>query len=397
MDWLALRDRALHIVQSVKHVAEQARKAPPGKRTKWLEEIFEEEVPKGITAEQRAWLWDCVSGLMRTQGYLGWIQSQLSEKKKPTGWMARALNLALYQVLFQDEAAVGRAVRESVDWVKSKEGLPPSRFVNALLRKASSDREGWRNVKIDSAEKASVQDWMWKRFQKDWGPKAPVFARAMMDRPEVFELRAAGDGEKPKVVQDLANQKLVEAVVSKARSIWGEKRVRVLDLCAAPGGKSVALDWAGLEVTATDARVERHEWLVQSLRERAPGAKTLPFDDVEKTARENGGWDFVWVDAPCSGSGILRRHPEIRWMRQERELEGLVATQRELVEKALRCVRPGGAVVYSVCSLFKDETEVTLPTSPRSLHETERWEFLPGHSPAPAGDGIIGRWLQTSP
>lgn len=382
MEWIELRERVLHIVGYI--TGHGTGPAP------WLEDVFERECPQGIEPAQRAWMWECASGLLRNRTQLQWILSQLATKKKPTGWTARALSLGLYQTLKQDEAHVGRAVRETVDWVRSKEGEAPAKFANAILRKAALHRAAWNDMTIDSAEKASVPDWMWKRWIGDWGfKKSESIARAMLTRPEVHVVTAPHG--RAQMVQDISNQRLVESVWDSVQKHVSSRPVRMLDLCAAPGGKTIAMAWKGVRVTATDFRPERMEILKSGLIGKFETDESLPeCIPYERALAEPRMWDLIWIDAPCSGSGILRRHPEIRWTRRESELTALVEIQRGLIEKSSQHVPPGGLVVYSVCSLFKEEIDVAIP---QNLEEIDRWEFFPDteHAGVGFGDGIMGR------
>jgi 16S rRNA (cytosine967-C5)-methyltransferase len=154
------------------------------------------------------------------------------------------------------------------------------------------------------------------------------------------------------VVQDEASQ-LVAAVANAGA---GE---RVLDACAAPGGKAVALAAAAGRdgfVVAGDVRPRRIDLLVQTLarcgadsvRVVRLDATALPFEPV---------FDLVLLDAPCSGLGTIRRDPEIRWRRTEADLPVLAARQRTMLERAARVVKPGGRVVFATCSSEPEEGE----------------------------------------
>jgi len=154
-------------------------------------------------------------------------------------------------------------------------------------------------------------------------------------------------------VQDIASQWMVSEVLRAHVASGGQFPKRVLDLCASPGGKAFALAMSGVaEVVATDLddRLPRLRENTQRLGLGA-GVKTATKAELESHAP----FDWVWVDAPCSGSGILRRHPEIRSPARERSLHGLARGQTQLLEEAAKLVAPGGIIVYSVCSVLPAE------------------------------------------
>jgi 16S rRNA (cytosine967-C5)-methyltransferase len=130
---------------------------------------------------------------------------------------------------------------------------------------------------------------------------------------------------------------------------------RVLDLCAAPGGKTAQLVKAGYAVTALDRDPARVERLAQNLARLgyAPALVTADALDYQPEAK----FDGVLLDAPCSATGTFRRHPEVVWHRDPADIAGRVALQRQLIELAAACLNPGGVLIYCVCSLEPEEGE----------------------------------------
>jgi 16S rRNA (cytosine967-C5)-methyltransferase len=155
-----------------------------------------------------------------------------------------------------------------------------------------------------------------------------------------------------------------------------------LDLCAAPGGKAIGMSWSGLEVSATDRDEPRLALLRQSVERVAPEVKIIPRAGVASLAEQ----DLVWVDAPCTGTGILRRHPDVRWLRREKDIASLNALQAGLIREAWGKVKPGGYLAYSVCSVLKEEGPGMIEKArlPGALVKT--WFLLP--QLAPSGDGF---------
>ncbi len=386
----------------------------------------------GVTSADRAWLTEISSGVLRTLRRLDTAIDAYSLKKKPAGKVRKILQLAVYQLLYQDRVFPATVVSETVDFVRAEEGEPPAKFVNALLRKISDARAEWRDPadpgeRASVAEKAawaSVPDAWWKRLEKDYGyAEACAIARSALERPEIwYRLRSenempaflergplplsararvdGAEGEKSRgsvtelegfregkwIIQDLASQSLVDRF-AKVLHDRGAKP-RLLDRCAAPGGKSVAMSWAGIDVVATDASEGRRRLLEESVARAAPGVRIV----AEREISASGPYDAVWVDAPCSGSGILRRHPDVRWAKADAELGSLIEIQARLLREALTLVSTGGLVFYSVCSLFADEgrNQVrALGTAVRVLDEIRL-----GPDQTPSVDGFYGAVLE---
>jgi 16S rRNA (cytosine967-C5)-methyltransferase len=166
-----------------------------------------------------------------------------------------------------------------------------------------------------------------------------------MDRPATVSVRADG------YIQDPGSQFVVDAVGARS----GE---RILDLCAAPGGKATALAASGAFVVASDLRPAR-VGLIATNRDTlslAPSRLEVLTADGRTPPFRPGSFDRVLVDAPCSGLGSLRRRPDARWRIDESAIESLAALQIDLIESALELVRPGGVLVYSVCTITEAET-----------------------------------------
>jgi 16S rRNA (cytosine967-C5)-methyltransferase len=134
----------------------------------------------------------------------------------------------------------------------------------------------------------------------------------------------------------------------------------IVDLCAAPGGKTAQLVQAGAIVTAVDRSPGRMTRLRDNLSRLALTAETVVSDAVEwqsLSGAENGGFDGILIDAPCSSTGTIRRHPDVAWLRQDGDIGALVALQKRLLQRAVTLLKPGGILVYCTCSLEPEEGE----------------------------------------
>ncbi len=343
-------------------------------------------------------------------------------KKKPTGWLRRALTLGVYQLMVQEKSLPAAVVSETVDFIKSKEGDAPAKFANALLRRIAEQAGEYRVLGFPGEEQAaawaSLPQWWWNKLVHQRGLEwAKRYAVDALERPEIWarakadaqqDMKSAGfmpgpvegswgwaeGGAVPSwplfeagswIVQDLSSQRLVREVAAalKARGLK-----RGLDLCSAPGGKAISLSREGIEVVASDRDAGRLTRLRENLkRTGAPVTVVSPEEIV-------GPFDWVWVDAPCSSSGIIRKQPDVKWVRQESEIQGLVVTQSELLKKGLSLVKPGGLLIYSVCSVFDDEGP-RLAKQAKLGEPLQVWNFAPFEEPR--GDGFwAAAWERSS-
>jgi 16S rRNA (cytosine967-C5)-methyltransferase len=165
---------------------------------------------------------------------------------------------------------------------------------------------------------------------------------------------------------------------------------RVADLCAAPGGKTMQLCAAGAAVTAVDVSARRMVRLGENLTRSGLSAE-LVTSDVSKW-KTSEKFDAVLLDAPCSGTGTLRRHPDIAWLKDEEDIARLTLTQDRLLLRAIELLAPGGTLIYAVCSLQEDEgparIEGLLARRPQLKRVPVQPDELPGLAEAitPAGD-----------
>jgi 16S rRNA (cytosine967-C5)-methyltransferase len=165
--------------------------------------------------------------------------------------------------------------------------------------------------------------------------------------------RLPGFAEGEVSVQDAAAQRAAGLLVTPALPA----RARVLDACAAPGGKTAhLLELADLDVLAIDRDAARLARVDDTLARLGLRARTLAADAAEPAAWWDGKlFDAVLLDAPCSASGIVRRHPDIRWLRRAGDVAVLAASQARLLDALWPLLAPGGRLLYCTCSLFKAE------------------------------------------
>ena len=236
-------------------------------------------------------------------------------------------------------------------------------LVNAVLRRvAAAGPVEWP----DPATELSYPDWIVERLARDLGAQAARSALEQMNRAPVVTVRADG------YVQDRASQWVAQYVPVEVGDV-------IVDVCAAPGGKATALGHRGPSVVAALDLREARAGLVRENAGRvdAPAVGVVVGDGARAPLRR-GAFDRVLVDAPCSGLGVLRRRPDARW-RLEADAPGrLQQLQQSLLAEAAALVRPGGTLVYSVCTLTAAETR-----------GVDAWaqDALPEFGPLPPPDG----------
>jgi len=211
---------------------------------------------------------------------------------------------------------------------------------NAVLRRVADYQPTWPGPAVE----LSVPDWLIDRLVADLGLDDALAALAAMNRPAPAVVRDDG------YYQDRASQLVAD--------LTGEGLVpggRVLDLCAAPGGKATALAAAGASVVAADLRPARLGLVAQNA-DRLGHAVALVAADGRTPPFRPGSFDRVLVDAPCSGLGVLRRRADARWRGDEADVADLVLLQVDLLAGAAALVRPGGQLIYSVCTVTEAET-----------------------------------------
>ncbi len=311
-----------------------------------------------------------------------------------------ALRLGAYQLGYLDGVPRYAAVNESVELVRAAGAGRAVPFANAVLRRVADGIEPLlaglpESTPAEAALRHSYPDWVAETWWRDLGPDAARdLMRAQNEPAEIAVrlVRGAADGTED---SDLPGAVVVERIdedaVEEGR-IWPQSRAsqlvghvvgsvsgeRVLDLCAAPGGKATMLAGEVVAVDVSESRVRELEANVQRLG--ATNVRVVHADGRALPA-ELDGFDRALVDAPCSGLGVLAARPDLRWRSQP-----LPVLQLELLRAAAARVRPGGTVVYSVCTVNADESEAVVDASglepvplgddwPRFAHRT-RPEFL---------------------
>jgi 16S rRNA (cytosine967-C5)-methyltransferase len=347
-----------------------------------------------LTAAERGAIQDICFGTLRHFGKLSAVLDQLVPKPIAIAELRTLLLSALYQ-LEHSEAAPYAVVDSAVECAAQIGGEHVKPFANAVLRNYQRRREVLLATAAAGDEgRFSYAGWWIERVRRDFGPDAPrileignlhppmtlranircgsasaylhtlqqagLEARQLendalvLGRPVPVE-RLPGFGEGAVSVQDAGAQ--LAATLLDAKD-----GMRVLDACAAPGGKTAhILELAGVDMTALDSDAERLQRVRSNLERLGLDARLQAADAAAlDTWWDGSAFDRVLVDAPCSASGVVRRHPDIKWLRRASDIAGFAAQQRRLLDALWKVVARSGKLLYVTCSIFAEEDHETI-------------------------------------
>jgi len=373
----------------------------------WSNILIEGELGRTrLQGPDRGFFVRLVRGVLERQGALDWalglyLHRSLSGLEP---WPRELLRLGAYQLLFTDVPEFA-AVDTTVALAKDLVGRPVSGLVNAVLRRLARERAQlpWPDSRVDPLGHLSIREshprWLVERWVQRFGVEDSVALCAANNTPPVLTVRtnllrtsrrtlAATLAEAGYVVREsgLTPEALYlqgegdlrtlpayreglfmvqdEASMLAARALNPLPGERIIDACAAPGGKTThlaALAGDQAQILAIDINQTK----LSQVKARAARLGLESISTMHGDARRLGeiaaaSFDAAMLDAPCSGLGVIRRRPELRWRRQEGDLEHLQGKQLELLAGVATAVRPGGRVAYAVCSFEPEETEDVL-------------------------------------
>lgn len=346
-----------------------------------------------LSPADRALATELTLGVLRWRSYLDRSIAQASSQplSKLDAEVLTALRLGVYQVAFLDRVPARAAVNESVELVKRAGRVFSAPFVNAVLRKLSTDAARLQpSIPNEPADAQALAEafahplWLVERWVKEFGvssaqriceydQRVAEATLRLSDTAVESELHAKGIELAPGKIMAGA-QRVISGDVTRTRA-FTEGRVhvqdeasqlvaalvghgaRILDCCAAPGGKTSAV--AAANPQAQVVAVELHPHRARTLRQRVPESVTVLAADATALPLTQV-FDRVLADVPCSGTGTLARHPEIKWKLTADDLGDLHRRQVAILSSALDRVARGGRLVYSTCSLEKEENQAVL-------------------------------------
>ena len=314
---------------------------------------------------------EIVFGVLRYRAQLDYLIEHYSGKRAKLDIEVRiALRMGIYQLRYLERIPAHAAVGESVELVRRARKTSATGFVNAILRKVNRDPLKWPSREIE----LSCPEWLLARWETQYGHEAAEsIARAALEEPEKY-VRISEAGSRR---QDIGSQSIVPLLnLGPGQSF--------LDLCSAPGNKTAQALESGVRVIACDRYLHR---LTPMRTLGVPlvaldGTRPLPFF---------AAFDRILVDAPCSGTGTLARNPEIKWRLTPEDLSDLQRRQIALLANARPLLSSSGILVYSTCSLEREENEDVVASARGEFRVTGGLHRLPGRD---AGDGFFAAVLQ---
>ncbi|MDP9195436.1 MAG: methyltransferase domain-containing protein [Pseudomonadota bacterium] len=331
-----------------------------------------------LESRDRAFVRLLVTTVLRRTGQMDALVS-LWAPTPPSDTVQMILRLGLAQILFLDTPPHA-AVSTALDLAEERKEGHAKGFINALLRRAV--REGKAIVAVQDEARLNMPAWLLESWTSAWGEKTALeIARASLvetsldlslvspDQTEEWAgrleavalptgtLRRAGGG----LVTDLPGFSegawwVQDAAAALPVKLLGNIHGKtVVDLCAAPGGKTCQLAAAGGDIIAVDRSEKRMERVTENLARLHLNARMVVADAANW--KPDSSVDAVLLDAPCTATGTIRRHPDIPWLKRPEDVAKLAVTQARLLDAAVGMLKPGGVLVYCVCSLQPEEGE----------------------------------------
>ncbi len=347
---------------------------------------------KKLTTQDRYFVTRLVYGVLDKRLTLDYVIEKLSKikLKKLSVYILNILRLGIYQIMFMDKVPASAAVNESVNLAKRYGHSASGGYVNGVLRSASRYETEYP---ADTLEYLSVKYsfplWLCKKFTDDFGYEfceelMEAFSKSPQLTLRVNPLKIDTDTlikeleeYSPKIIAgaiicdgfDVADSALYKNGYFSVQDISAQQAARVLapkkgesviDMCAAPGGKTAQL----AEIMENEGKIYAFDIYEHKIELINKNAQRLGIDIIDAECLDasvfdpdyEGIADKILCDVPCSGLGIIGRKPEIKWNRQE-DMSTLISVQERILDNAARYLKPSGAIVYSTCTLNRDENE----------------------------------------
>ncbi|MCU7493957.1 MAG: 16S rRNA (cytosine(967)-C(5))-methyltransferase RsmB [Ignavibacteria bacterium] len=366
----------------------------------YLEKLLEYELKNSeLNSQDKALLYEIVHGVCRWSGKIDWILNGFfkGQFSKSVPNVKNTLRVAVYQIMFLNKIPAYAAVNEAVELIKRLQGQKYAGLINAVLRNIIRCKDSIRypDAREDTALYLSIYYshpmWMVKRWLARFGlqatealliannerPGLSLRVNTAKTTPEEFKTLLDGVSLKYSPGQYLLEFIKLNSVTNimdweyfakgyfniqdestgfSCRLLDVKPSMRVLDLCAAPGGKTTYISNL-MQNEGEIVAIDKYESRLKALRKNLErlGITNVKTVEADALKYEDEPFDRVLLDTPCSGLGTLSKKPDIKWKRDLADIRNLNALQLELLEKAASLVKPGGAVVYSTCTIEPDE------------------------------------------
>ncbi|ABO50234.1 sun protein [Desulforamulus reducens MI-1] len=364
-----------------------------------LNKLLEQYQPGKL---DRAFATEIVYGVLRNLNTIDWVLAHFLKQPlaSQTVWIRNILRMGTYQIMFMPRVPDSAACNESVNLAKKYGHQGAPKFVNGVLRNVARQQHSLefpdsKEAPVDHiALKYSHPTWLVERWLMQYGFEQTIALCQANNRPApntvrtntlkisredlMARLKAEGvEARETKFVPEGLNlsgflsyrtlksfqggffQVQDESSMLVAHVLNPSSGAKVLDVASAPGGKTTHL--AQLmgdsgQIIAFDIYSHKLDLIMDNCRRLGIQSIQAEVADARDLHKKYQGWaDYVLVDAPCSGLGVLRRRPDSRWRKDPSQLPGIVRLQKEILQSAAQCLRPGGVLVYSTCTITKEE------------------------------------------
>ncbi|MET3698034.1 16S rRNA (cytosine967-C5)-methyltransferase [Bacillus oleivorans] len=366
--------------------------------------VLQRELDKGdYSAKDKALLTEILYGTLQRKLSLDFFLEPFIKGKKVKGWVRWLLRLTLYQIVFLDKIPERAAIYEAVEIAKKRGNKSIAGFVNGVLR--SVGREGIRDIKSieDPVQRLAIETshpvWLVKRWIAQWGMEetekmcrenlmAPVqTARVNLNRVSredaLQKLKEEGFAAEPSPLLKEAIRMVKGSIVKStlfqegyvtiqdessmlpAYALGVEDNMIILDACAAPGGKTTHIA-EKLHQTGKVHSFDIHDHKVQLIKDNVNRLQLKNVEAEQGDSRQiqnrfaDQTFDRILVDAPCSGFGVLKRKPEAKYEKEEKDILQLQKVQLEILNAVAQLLKQNGILVYSTCTIDMDENHETV-------------------------------------
>ncbi|MBO8127686.1 MAG: 16S rRNA (cytosine(967)-C(5))-methyltransferase RsmB [Peptococcaceae bacterium] len=393
MENITAREMALQVLKAVEADGAYANLA--------LNRVLKQHQPSKL---DRAFATELAYGSLRSLNTLDWIIARFLQKPlaAQSVWIRNILRTGVYQIFYMDKVPPAAACNEAVELAKKFGSPGVAKFVNGVLRNVVRQKDKIIFPDIDSdlvshiALKYSHPTWLVKRWLDEFGRDETIALcrannisppntirtntlritrNALAERleqegvqvkkstyaPEGLEIKGFFSLQDLPSFQEGLFMNQDESSMLVAHAAAPQPGDRVLDTCSAPGGKTTHLAQLMAdqgEIVALDVHPHKLALVLENCRRLGIRSVDLSLRDARDLPGRFTEWaDCVLVDAPCSGLGVLRRRPDARWRKEPGQIPGLVRLQEEILNAAAKCVRPGGVLIYSTCTITREENQ----------------------------------------
>ncbi len=388
-----------------------------------------------LTVQDKNFMTELVYGTLQHQSLLDFYAAPFL-KGKVKAWIRILVQMTVYQILFLDSVPNHAAISESVNIAKKRGGEFNGKLVNAILREMTRQSLPSLEEIKDESERLAIETshplWLIKLWTKQFGvEKTQQMARANNERvpvtirvngirgtrEELKERLAAegvecqngslspdaliitkGNAIKTKTFEQGWFYVQDEASMLVARALKPKHHAKVLDTCSAPGGKTTHV----AEMMRQTGMVYAHDIYPHKIKLIEENVKRLGLTNVVATLQDamtlneryaEESFDYVLVDAPCSGLGILRRHPEVKITKKPEDLDGIMGIQKQILNAVALLVKPGGTLLYSTCTVNRKENdkmiEAFIASHPQFELDSSLGDRVPAELAEQARSGMI--------